>query len=324
MLLLHFLRQPTPPGRGTHMVVEAGDGLAFDPERTDLGCESLFKLSAQNCSILQERPDSGRLSRMANPATNSIGVGSDSTARPATYWRIEGSLLELGALRPVGFFTWNAQSFAERWARRAGMAWLTVTRPIDYAVNRKLATRLLHTLLRGVSRDRLDLLGEEYFHYVLKPQLRREAVEKLLDAAQSGERIVLVGQLLDHILRPLAQHLGVESFLSNRMEFRNGYATGRLLDPVVRPRGPFAWLTSGATDGRITREKLLRQLGWTKKPERLESAVQTAVRPPLPASKSVTLFNEGVRNGSLAVRETLAGRHILLIGVTGFIGKVWL
>jgi hypothetical protein len=50
---------------------------------------------------------------------------------------------------------------------------MTMTRPIDYAVNRTLATRLLHTLLRGVSRDRLDLLGEEYFHYVLKPQLRR-------------------------------------------------------------------------------------------------------------------------------------------------------
>jgi hypothetical protein len=261
---------------------------------------------------------------MSDPASNSKRVSSDTAARPATYWRVEGSLLELGALRPVGFFTWNAQSFAERWARRAGFTWMTLTRPIDYAVNRTLATRLLHTLLRGVSRDRLDLLGEEYFHYVLKPQLRPEAVEKLLEAVQSGERIVLVGQLLDHIQRPLAQHLGVESFLSNRMEFRNAEATGRLLDPIVRPRGPFAWLTSGGTDGRISREKLLRQLGWTKKPEQLEAAVQTAVRPAPPATKSVALFGEGVRNGPLAVRTTLANSHILLIGVTGFIGKVWL
>src|SRR5271165_4977435 len=261
---------------------------------------------------------------MADPAINSKRVTGDTAARPATYWRVEGSLLELGAMRPVWFFTWNAQSFAERWRRRAGIAWITITRPIDYAINRTLATRLLHTLLRGVSRDRLDLLGEEYFHYVLKPQLRREAVEKLLEAGQNGERVVLVGQLLDHILRPLAQHLGVESFISNRMEFRDGHATGRLLDPVVRPRGPFAWLTSGATDGRITREKLLRQLGWTKKPLELETAVQTAVRPAAPASKSVTLFDGAPRTGPLPVRETLANRHILLIGVTGFIGKVWL
>jgi alcohol-forming fatty acyl-CoA reductase len=261
---------------------------------------------------------------MADNIPNSNLTAAGAPAPPATYWRVEGSLLELGALRPVGFFTWNAQSFAERWARRAGFTWMTITRPIDYAVSRTLATRLLHTLLRGVSRDRLDLLGEEYFHYVLKPQLRREAVEKLLNAVQNGERIVLVGQLLDHILRPLAQHLGVNSFISNRMEFRNAEATGRLLDPIVRPRGPFAWLTSGAADGRIGREQLLRQLGWTKKPEQLEAAVQSSVRPAIPATKSVTLFGEAVRNGPLAVRETLAGRHILLIGVTGFIGKVWL
>src|ERR1700732_188379 len=123
---------------------------------------------------------------MADPASNSKHATGDTVLRPATYWRVEGSLLELGALRPVGFFTWNAQSFAERWARRAGMAWMTMTRPIDYAVNRTFATRLLHTLLLGVSRDRLDLLGEEYFHYVLKPQLRPEAVEKLLDAVRRG------------------------------------------------------------------------------------------------------------------------------------------
>src|SRR5580704_8830572 len=232
---------------------------------------------------------------MADPAFNPKRVSGLTAARSATYWRVEGSLLELGAMLPVWFYTWNAQSFAERWARRAGIAWMTLTRPIDYAVNRTLATRLLHMLLRGVSRDRLDLLGEEYFHYVLKPQLRREAVEKLLDAVQSGERIVLVGQLLDHILRPLAQHLGVASFLSNRMEFRNAHATGRLRDPIVRPRGPFAWLTSGATDGRISEEKLLRQLGWKREPGQLESALQTAVRPAPPQSQSVALFSEGPR-----------------------------
>ncbi|HKV25027.1 MAG TPA: SDR family oxidoreductase [Candidatus Acidoferrum sp.] len=248
----------------------------------------------------------------------------ETGSRQATYWRVEGSLLDVGALRPVGFFTWNAQSFTERWARRAGVAWMTVTRPIDYAVNRTFATRLLNTLLRGVSRDRLDLLGEEYFHYVLKPQLRRAGVEKLLEVAQSGEQVILVGQLLDHILRPLAQHLGVDSFVSNRLEFRDGHATGRLLRPVVRPRGPLAWITSGSPDGRISRERLLQRLGWTKNPEQLENAAQSSARPTEPANRSVSLFAEGARNGPLFIRQTLANRHILLIGVTGFIAKVWL
>jgi len=199
-----------------------------------------------------------------------------------------------------------------------------LARPFAYFASRTFATRFLHTLLRGVSRDRLDLLGEEYFHYVLKPQLRHEAADKLIKAVRNGERVVLVGQLLENVLRPLAHHFGIESIISNRLEFRDGLATGRLLDPIVRPRGPLAWIASGSPDGRISREKLLSQLGWTGKPEHLESAVKTTARPTILAGKSVALFSDTPQVERLSVRENLANRHLLLIGVTGFIGKVWL
>ncbi len=241
-----------------------------------------------------------------------------------TYWRAEGSLLEVGALRPVGFFTWNSQSFSERWARRAGMAGMALARPFAYFASRTFATRFLHTLLRGVSQDRLDLLGEEYFQYVLKPRLRPEAVRKLREAVARGERVVLIGQLLDHIARPLANHLGIESFISNRLEFRDGDATGRLLEPVIRPRGPLAWLASGAMDGRVSKQKALRQLGWSKNPELLEKAQQRTARTISSIRRGVPAFGEAPRVAHLSVRQSLTGRHILLIGVTGFIGKVWL
>jgi hypothetical protein len=115
---------------------------------------------------------SNHLSNSTSVAARRVTTARED-ARDATYWRVEGSLLEVGALRPVGFFTWNSQSFAERWARRAGMAGMALSRPFAYAASRTFATRFLHTLLRGVSQDRLDLLGEEYFHYVLKPALRK-------------------------------------------------------------------------------------------------------------------------------------------------------
>src|SRR2546427_5985132 len=261
---------------------------------------------------------------MAHPRSNSLRPLPAAESGGITYWRVEGSLLELGAMRPVGFFTWNSRSFSERWARRAGMAGMALSRPLAYAASRTFATRFLHVLLRGVSRDRLDLLGEEYFHYVLKPQLRLEAAEKLIEAVRSGERVVLVGQLLENVLRPLAHHFGVESIISNRLEFRDGKATWRLLDPIVRPRGPLEWIASGSAVGRIPREKLLSRLGWTQKPAQLESAMQTTVRPTIPPGRSVALFGESPRVERLTVRETLANRHLLLIGVTGFIGKVWL
>ncbi len=104
--------------------------------------------------------------------------------------------------------------------------------------NRVFATRVVHTVLRGISRDRLDLLGEEYFKYKLKPHLKPAGVQKLKELVDAGAEVVLVSQGLEHVMRPLAQHLGVKWLIANRLEFRDGIATGRLLDPVIRPAGP--------------------------------------------------------------------------------------
>ena len=241
-----------------------------------------------------------------------------------TYWRVEGSLFELSALRSVGFFNWNSQSFLERWVRRSGMLGVTLLRPPMYLASRTFATRFLHGVLRGITRDRLDLLGEEYFQYELKPRMRRESVEKLIEAVRSGERVVLVGQMLEHILRPMTDFFAAEGFIANRLEFRHGMATGRLLDPVIRPRGPFAWLASGSVDGRMSKEKLLWQLDWTKQPDLLERAVMPTARQRMDIDTPVQIVSSTPRVASLPVRETLAGKHLMLIGVTGFIGKVWL
>ena len=142
-----------------------------------------------------------------------------------------------------------------------------------------IATRLLHTVLRGVSRDRLDLLGEEFFEYFLNPRLKPAGVAKLQEVIAAGGDVVLVSQGLDHIMRPLAKHLGVERILCNRLDFRDGMATGRLLDPVIRPRGALARLTGGKPDGRVPRGLLARTLGFTMRPGVLDGAIQSAERP---------------------------------------------
>jgi long-chain acyl-CoA synthetase len=241
-----------------------------------------------------------------------------------TYWRVEGSLLEISALRSVGFFNWNSQNFLQRWVRRAGMTGLTLLRPPAYLASRTFATRLLHSALRGITRDRLDLLGEEYFQYELKPRMRREAVEKLAEAVRNGERVILVSQLLEHIVRPLAEYFAVQGFIANRLEFRDGQATGRLRETVVRPRGPLAWLASGSVNGAVPREKLLSQLGWKKTPEALSTSVQVTERLRPAGRDFVERLSSTPEVARLSVRQSLAGKHLLLIGVTGFIGKVWL
>jgi thioester reductase-like protein len=239
---------------------------------------------------------------------------------------VEGSLVALGAVRPVAYFTWNSHTFAGRWARRGGTLALALVRPFLYAGHRVFATRVLHTLLSGVTRDRLDSLGEEYFEYILKKQLKAEGVERLRAcvAEKGAENVVLVSQGLDHVMRPLAQFLGVSRLVSNRLEFRNGIATGRLLDPVIRPRSPKAWAFQRSADGRVPTDRLLRNLGLTGHPEGLEKAILPAGRPQAANDRALVVFNGKKQSEPLSVRRTLAGKNILLIGVTGFIGKVWL
>jgi thioester reductase-like protein len=243
------------------------------------------------------------------------------------YWRVEGSLLELTTVRPIAFFTWNGQTFIERWMRRGLVLVMALLRPFLYAANRVFATRVVHTVLRGVSRDRLDLLGEEYFQYELKPQLKPEGVRALKGLIDSGAEVVLVSQGLDHVMGPLARHLGAKWVIANRLEFRDGIATGRLLDPVIRPRGVFARITGAGPDGRRAADQLVRDLNLgsdDRGVDALHAAVIPAQRRMPVLERPIVHFDGGRQAGPLSVRSALAGKQVMLIGVTGFIGKVWL
>jgi alcohol-forming fatty acyl-CoA reductase len=246
----------------------------------------------------------------------------NSSAAPTVYWRVEGSLLDLTVIEPVAFFTWNAQTFAERFRRRGQIFLMALLRPFLYSTNRKFATRAIHTVLRGVTRDRMDLLGEEFFLYKLKPLLKERGVRKVQDLVQAGAEVVLVSQGLEHVMGPLAQHLGVKRIVANRLEFRDGTATGRLIEPVIRPRGAFARIREENPDGRRAPKTLARQLDISV--EALRAAVIPAERQPVAPTRPIVHF-EGQRQApGFSVRRAFAGKQVMLIGVTGFIGKVWL
>jgi thioester reductase-like protein len=239
------------------------------------------------------------------------------------YWRVEGSLLDLTTVQPVAFFTWNAQTFGARMGRRGLVFLMAALRPFLYAAHRAFATRVVHSVLRGVSRDRLDLLGDEYFQYKLKPYLKPDGVACLKKLQASGAEIVLVSQGLDHIMRPLARYLGVKWLVSNRLEFRDRVASGRLLAPVIRPRGLFARITGAGPEGRREPERLARELN-LKSVKELEAAVIPAERKVPVAVRPLVHFEGRRQTRPLSVRAALTGKHVMLIGVTGFIGKVWL
>ena len=246
-------------------------------------------------------------------------------SRPSSpvYWRVEGSLLELTTVRPIAFFTWNSQTFIARAARRSLVLLMALLRPFLYAANRVAATRIVHAVLRGITRDRLDLLGEEEFEYKLKPLIKEEGVRHLKALQATGVDVVLVSQGLEHMMRPLARHLGVRWIIANRLDFRDGVATGRLLSPVIRPRGLFARIREDGPDGQQSPARWVRTLG-LRGPKALASAIVPAVRVEAPRVRPIVYFDETRHPERFSVRKALGGKRVMLIGVTGFIGKVWL
>jgi len=259
-------------------------------------------------------------------ARTALGPSTPSgRARPSSpvYWRVEGSLLELTTVRPIAFFTWNSQTFIARAARRSLVLLMALLRPFLYAANRVAATRIVHAVLRGITRDRLDLLGEEEFEYKLKPLLKPEGVRRLKALQATGADVVLVSQGLEHVMRPLARHLGVRWIIANRLDFRDGVATGRLLSPVIRPRGLFARIREAGPDGQQSPARWVRALG-LRGPKALASAIVPAVRVESPRVRPIVYFDEKRYPARFSVRKALGGKRVMLIGVTGFIGKVWL
>ncbi len=200
---------------------------------------------------------------------------------------------------------------------------MALLRPFLYAANRIAATRIVHAVLRGITRDRLDLLGEEEFEYKLKPLLKEEGVRHLKALQATGVDVVLVSQGLEHVMRPLARHLGVRWMIANRLDFRNGVATGRLLSPVIRPRGLFARIREAGPDGQQSPARWVRALG-LRGPKALASAIGPVVRVEAPRVRPIVYFDEKRHAAPFSVRKALDGKRVMLIGVTGFIGKVWL
>jgi long-chain acyl-CoA synthetase len=253
------------------------------------------------------------------------GISPPHRSRPSSpvYWRVEGSLLELTTVRPIAFFTWNSQTYIARAMRRSLVLLMAALRPFLYAANRIAATRIVHAVLRGITRDRLDLLGEEEFEYKLKPLIKEEGVRCLKELQATGAEVVLVSQGLEHVMRPLARHLGVRWIIANRLDFRDGVATGRLLDPVIRPRGIFARIREAGPDGRQSPARWVRALGLPG-PKALASAIVPAVRVEAARVRPIVYFDEQRYPAPFSVRKALGGKRVMLIGVTGFIGKVWL
>lgn len=160
---------------------------------------------------------------------------------------------------------------------------------------RKLALCWGAWVLRRTSRDRLTILGEEYFESSIRPRIRKDHELKVEALRRSGKRVVLVTHALECVAEPLARHLGIEEVCANVLEFRRDLSTGRVVPPIVLVRGSRC-ANLAALSSRPVNE---------------------------PARRPVCVVDRPVPPPELSVVSAYEGKTVLVVGVTGFIGKVF-
>ena len=180
------------------------------------------------------------------------GRSSRGKAKVLAFYDLDGTLASLNLLHATAFYLANLGE----WSARAGyLARLALSLPRLYMAerqDRRLLNMKLFEAYKGVSRDRLWELGEEYCDRVLIRHLYPHAIEMLEANRAAGIEPVLVTGSPDFLVEPLAHRLKIEHFAANRLVYSRGLATGRMLEPVMAGSEKSAWCESFA-DGAADR-----------------------------------------------------------------------
>src|ERR1700734_1590836 len=171
--------------------------------------------------------------------------------RRAAFYDLDGTLVDLNLVHAAIFTLANVGEWSGRVSYLLGFAARIPRLYIAENRDRRTLNTVLFEAFKGVSRDRLFSLGEEYCDRILIGHLFPRAVE-LIEANRAAEiEPVLVTGSPDFIVAPLARHLGIADFAANRFVFSRGRATGRLAEPVMAGDEKSVWCADYAAERKI-------------------------------------------------------------------------
>jgi HAD superfamily hydrolase (TIGR01490 family) len=167
--------------------------------------------------------------------------GLKANKRRAAFYDLDGTLVDLNLVHAAVFTLANVGEWTGRVSYLIGFAARIPRLYIAEQRDRRLLNTVLFEAFKGLSRDRLFSLGEEYCERILVSHLYPRAVELIEANREAGIEPVLVTGSPDFIVAPLARHLGISDFAANRFVFSRGRATGRLAEPVMAGDDKAVW-----------------------------------------------------------------------------------
>jgi HAD superfamily hydrolase (TIGR01490 family) len=172
--------------------------------------------------------------------------------RRAAFYDLDGTLCDLNLVHIALYVLANLGEWGNRigyilsFAARAPRLYLAEQQ------DRRVLNILLFEAFKGVSRDRLVELGQEYCDRVLIDHLYPQAIDLIEANRRAGLEPVLVTGSPDFVVAPLARHLGIVDFVANRVAVSRGRATGRLLEPIIATAEKATWCEHWAAERAIS------------------------------------------------------------------------
>lgn len=168
--------------------------------------------------------------------------------KAAAFYDVDGTLISTNVIHAYAYYARNVPTITGKLARTAG---LVASLPF-YAVadrkGRKFFNDIFYRNYKGISEDRLYVLGEEMFERYISKKLFTEMTELMKRSRDEGYAQVLVTGAIDCITKPLADYLGVDAWFANTLEIVDGHATGLLEPPVLAGPGKADFVRQYATE----------------------------------------------------------------------------
>lgn len=169
----------------------------------------------------------------------------------AAFYDLDGTIVDLNLVHAAIFTLANVGEWSGRASYLLGFAARIPRLYLAERRDRRTLNTVLFEAFKGISRDRLLSIGEEYCERILIGHLFPRAIELIEANRSAGIEPALVTGSPDFIVAPLARHLGIADFAANRFVFSRGRATGRLAEPVMAGDEKAQWCADYAAERNI-------------------------------------------------------------------------
>lgn len=158
---------------------------------------------------------------------------SDHPTPVAAFFDVDGTLVDATIVHYYTYFATKGFSPGRRLSWLAGFIPKILYYLILDRISRSAFNRIFYQNYRGMDASQARTWSQAHFDEVIRPRLYPDAITRVAQHRDRGERVVLVTGSLDFIIQPLAAFLHADDLIAVRMIEQDGRLTGLLTTPPI-------------------------------------------------------------------------------------------